>query len=60
MENLNNEHRKRLFEVVDRLTDENQRYFLGVLEALNFAQSIQEIPELRLMKTIHPGMKCAD
>ena len=30
---------KRLQETVGLLTDENQRYFLGVLEALSFAQN---------------------
>jgi hypothetical protein len=30
---------KRLAEAVDTLTEENQRYFLGVVEALAYAQS---------------------
>jgi DNA-binding MurR/RpiR family transcriptional regulator len=34
-------NKKRLEEVVDSLTEENRRYFLGVVEALNFAQNIQ-------------------
>jgi hypothetical protein len=29
--------KERLSEMADRLTEENQRYFLGVLEALTFA-----------------------
>jgi hypothetical protein len=33
--------KERLSEVADRLTEENQRCFLGVLEALSFAQSAQ-------------------
>jgi hypothetical protein len=32
--------KERLSEKVDKLTEENQRCFLGVLEALTFAQSI--------------------
>jgi len=35
---------KRLEEATDQLTDEHQSYFLGVLEALNFAQNAREIP----------------
>jgi hypothetical protein len=31
--------KERLKETVDALTEENQRYFLGVLEALAFSQS---------------------
>ena len=34
--------KKRLEEAVDTLTEENQRYFLGVLEALTFAQARQD------------------
>jgi hypothetical protein len=33
--------KERLTGKVDELTEENKRCFLGVLEALNFAQSIQ-------------------
>jgi hypothetical protein len=29
---------------IDQLTDEHQLYFLGILEALTFAQNIREIP----------------
>ena len=35
---------KYLERFIDQLNDENQRYFLGVLEALNFAQNADEIP----------------
>jgi hypothetical protein len=34
-------NRERLSEKVDVLTEENQRYFLGVLDALVFAQTGQ-------------------
>jgi hypothetical protein len=34
--------KERLVTVVDKLTEENQRYFLGVLEALVFAQTEQD------------------
>jgi hypothetical protein len=40
-------NKERLSERVDKLTEENQRCFLGVLEALSFAQSAQN--------TIVPG-----
>jgi hypothetical protein len=33
---------KRLQAAIDELTEENQRYALGVLEALAFAQATQE------------------
>jgi hypothetical protein len=33
---------ERLGETIDRLTEENQRHVLGVLEALAFAQSTQK------------------
>ena len=33
--------KERLSEAVDKLTDENQRCFLGVVEALTFAQNEQ-------------------
>jgi hypothetical protein len=29
---------------IDQLTDEHQLYFLGILEALTFAQNMREIP----------------
>jgi len=29
---------------IDQLTDENQFHFLGILEALTFAQNMGEIP----------------
>ena len=29
---------------IDQLTDEHQRYFLGVLEALTYAQNMAEKP----------------
>jgi len=35
-----------LEESVNRLTDEQKSYFLGVLEALTFAQNIYETPDL--------------
>ena len=35
---------KRLENAIDQLTDEHQSYFLGVLEALNFAQNEREMP----------------
>ena len=38
---------KILEEYINQLTDENQRYFLGVLEALNFAQNMEEIPSFK-------------
>jgi hypothetical protein len=34
---------KHLEEIIDQLTDEYQFYFLGVLEALSFAQNAKEI-----------------
>ncbi|MDR1479408.1 MAG: hypothetical protein LBJ00_10765 [Planctomycetaceae bacterium] len=34
--------KKRLQTAIDNLTEENQLYVLGVLEALVFAQSVQE------------------
>ncbi|MDR2095318.1 MAG: hypothetical protein LBP76_07345 [Treponema sp.] len=37
----------RLYESVDQLTEENQRYFLGVLQALAFAQSEQDKVEAK-------------
>jgi len=35
---------KRLENAIDQLTDENRSYFLGVLEALTFAQNAREMP----------------
>jgi hypothetical protein len=35
-------NKERLSEKVDKLTEENQRRFLGVLEALAFAQNTQK------------------
>ena len=29
-----------LREAIEQLTDENQRYFIGILEALTFAQNV--------------------
>jgi hypothetical protein len=37
--------KERLAEKTGKLTDENQRCFLGVLEALSFAQNIQNQAE---------------
>jgi Ni,Fe-hydrogenase III large subunit len=37
---------KCLEESVDRLTDEHKAYFLGVLEALTFAQRVKETAAL--------------
>ncbi|MDR2631410.1 MAG: hypothetical protein LBC60_10845 [Spirochaetaceae bacterium] len=37
----------RLREALDQLSEENQRYTLGVLQALVFAQTTQEMPETR-------------
>jgi hypothetical protein len=34
--------KERLSKKVDKLTEEHQRCFLGVLEALSFAQNIQK------------------
>jgi hypothetical protein len=33
--------KERQAETLDKLTEENQRYFLGILETLTFAQGIQ-------------------
>ena len=33
---------KHLEESIDRLTDDNKSYFLGVLEGLTFAQNVKE------------------
>jgi len=40
----NDKNTKYLEETIDQLTDESQFYFLGVLEALNFAQNEIETP----------------
>jgi hypothetical protein len=37
----NDTGRERLYTAVDELTEENQKYVLGVLQALIFAQSAQ-------------------
>jgi hypothetical protein len=37
--------KERLEQAVDSLTEENQRCFLGVLEALTFAQSAQRLAD---------------
>jgi hypothetical protein len=47
-----------LYKAVDQLTEENQSYFLGVLEALSFAQSTHEPLESELIA--NPDAKCAD
>ncbi|MDR2542106.1 MAG: hypothetical protein LBC80_01475 [Treponema sp.] len=39
-----------LDEVIEQLTDENRRYFIGVLEALYFAQNMQKVPILEKEK----------
>ena len=45
---------KALEEHIKQLSDENQRYLLGVLEALNFAQnSMEEIPSFKSLGTVH-------
>ena len=41
--NATNGNIKRLEDNIDQLTDEYQSYFLGVLEALNFAQNAGEM-----------------
>jgi len=41
--NVTEGNTKRLEDNIDRLTDEYQFYFLGVLEALNFAQNAGEM-----------------
>jgi hypothetical protein len=38
---VNDAGRKRLYTAVNELTEENQRYVLGVLQALTFAQSVE-------------------
>jgi len=40
--NMTNGNTKRLENTLDQLTDEYQSCFLGVLEALNFAQNAME------------------
>ena len=40
--------KKQLHEAVEQLTDENQSYLLGVLEALYFAQNEREMTALEL------------
>jgi hypothetical protein len=58
MEDNTDLNKKELYEAVDQLTEENQHFFLGILEALSFAQSTQELPESRLLA--NSGLKCAD
>jgi hypothetical protein len=58
MENITDLSKKELYEVVDQLTEENQHFFLGILEALSFAQSAQELLESRVLT--NSGLKCAD
>jgi hypothetical protein len=41
---MTNSNTKRLEETIDQLSDEYRFYFLGVLEALNYAQNAIEIP----------------
>lgn len=41
IKDTNETNKERLKEVVDRLTEENQRHLLGVLQALSFAQDEQ-------------------
>jgi hypothetical protein len=42
--------KKWLAEKVDNLTEENQRYFLGVLEALSFSQSTQKQADTEIIE----------
>ena len=42
--NMTNRNTNRLEEIIDQLTDEYQFCFLGVLEALNYAQNAIEMP----------------
>jgi hypothetical protein len=46
-----------LYKKVDILTEENQRYVLGVLESLNFAQLVSDMGRQEPSETAHPGMK---
>jgi hypothetical protein len=39
-----------LSETIDKLTEENQRCFLGVLEALAFAQSTQNQADTKIIE----------
>jgi hypothetical protein len=41
-ENTDPKRKERLRTAIDGLTEENRRYVLGVLEALNFAQTAPE------------------
>jgi hypothetical protein len=49
MESITDLHKKELYKAVDQLSEENQLFFLGVLEALSFAQNTQESLESGLI-----------
>jgi hypothetical protein len=42
--------KERLAEEIDKLTEENQRYFLGILEALSFAQNTQKQADTEIIE----------
>jgi hypothetical protein len=42
--------KERLSEKIDLLTEENQRYFLGILAALTFAQGIQKRADTAVLR----------
>jgi hypothetical protein len=46
--------KERLNEAIGELTEENQRYFLGVLEALVFAQAEKEKEEEDKKVPVYP------
>ncbi|MDR2552879.1 MAG: hypothetical protein LBD31_06930 [Treponema sp.] len=48
-------NKKRLEEVVDSLTEENKRCFLGIMEALAFAQTVNDTAG---KETADSGVKC--
>jgi hypothetical protein len=48
---------ERLRTVIDELTEENQLYVLGVLQALNFAQHTHDMVESWPMKEANPGVE---
>jgi hypothetical protein len=52
MTNTEKTRKKRLQEGIDKLTKENQRYVLGILQALAFAQTQETVD-----KAIFPGCK---
>jgi hypothetical protein len=52
---MKNEH---LHKAIDRLTEENQCYVLGVLQALTFAQNTQN--QAKQISAISEGKQCAD